>query len=694
MTLYQDFLVEIQTEELPPKSLLKLAEAFCQHIKERLQKIDLAFESIHFFATPRRLAVHVRHLASAQKEHVIERKGPARLAAFDAAGNASAACIGFARSCGVSPDELIIIKQPQGEWVGIRQSIPGKSVHELLPALIEQALLALPIAKWMRWGVGEAAFVRPVHSVLMLYGNEVMEATILGLKTGRTTSGHRFHAPAILSLASATDYAAFLEKKAHVIPDFFKRRDSIVSQIKKCLVDHLGEHASFVANEALINEVTGLVEWPVVLLGQFDRAFLDLPQEILISAMQDHQRYFPVRDQHHQLMEYFITVSNIESANTQRVIQGNERVLRARLSDAAFFYQADKKERLEARLPRLQGILFQAKLGTLYDKAQRLSKLADFIAKKWEIASDVAMRAGLLAKTDLTTHMVGEFPELQGIMGYNYALHDDESTELALAIKEHYLPRFAGDALPQHRISAALAIADRIDTLIGIFGIHQLPTGDKDPFALRRAALGIVRILIEKEFNLDLSEVLAFAMRCYNLPLENKDAQQQVLHFIHERMRAFLIDQGISLDVFAAVAALDLCNPLDVYHRIQAVQAFKQLSAAQTLSIANKRVSNIIAKYADTIETTSINPAFFEHAAEKELAQQLELKNEIVMHLAVKSEYKEILLQLADLNKPVDDFFEHVMVMTEDKSRRENRILLLYKLRHLFLKVADIALLQ
>jgi len=430
------------------------------------------------------------------------------------------------------------------------------------------------------------------------------------------------------------------------------------------------------------------------LLGQFDAEFLQLPEEVLISAMQDHQRYFPVRDENNQLMEYFITISNIQSRHPLQVILGNQRVLRARLSDAAFFYESDKKESLEKRVASLQGIIFQAKLGTLFDKAERISRLAEFIAKKLNIDSVTVARAGLLAKTDLTTQMVGEFPELQGVMGQYYALHDGEEKTVALAIKEHYLPRFAGDKLPESNLGQAVALADRVDTLVGAFSIHQQPTGDKDPYGLRRAALGVLRILIEKEIDLNLNELLDFSAASYQLALPNTDAIPQLLVFIQERLRAWYLDQGISADVFAAVAALGIANPLDVDKRIAAVQAFKKLAEAEALSVANRRVNNILSKYNDAIDAKKIDADFFEQAAETELAEQLQKKSEIVDRLSQSGNYTEVLLQLAELRKPIDDFFDQVMVMTENKSQRENRILLLNQLRNLFLQVADIALLQ
>lgn len=633
-------------------------------------------------------------MSAAQPDQVVERKGPALNAAFDAQGNPTPACAGFARSCGIAPSELKTIKNPQGEWVGFTQTVPGKSVEELMPAIVEQSATALPIPKRMRWGDSDTQFTRPIHSVMMLYGDRVIEGNILGYPAGRVTRGHRFHAPDSFTILHAAEYESLLRNEAHVIADFESRRSEILSKARAEVELAFRFNATVLIDHALLDEVTGLVEWPVALIGNFDQAFLDLPPEVLISSMQDHQRYFPVVDGQQKLLPHFVTMSNIESNDAKRVIHGNERVLRARLSDAAFFYATDKKESLESRIDRLREIVFQAKLGTLYDKAERISKLAAFIANQSHANTAHAARAGMLAKTDLTTNMVGEFPELQGVMGQYYALNDHLHQDIAVAMKEQYMPRFSGDDLPENPIGQALALADRIDTLTGTFGINQIPTGDKDPYGLRRAAVGIIRILIEKTIPLDLKEVLEFAVSNYKVKLENAETVSQVLNFIQERLRSWYQEQGVTPDVFASVAALNIWNPVDIHERIKAVQTFKAMTEAETLSVANKRVSNILAKYVDIIDAQAIDPDFFENSAEQELARLLEAKSKVVAQLSESGKYDEVLLQLAELRKPVDDFFDQVMVMTEDKPRRENRILLLSKLRALFLQVADIALLQ
>lgn len=692
MTKRDDFLVEIFTEELPPKSLVKLADVFAKQIAERLNKADLAFEEVKYFATPRRLAVFVKKLAATQPTQTVERRGPAKNAAFQVNGEPTPALMGFARSCGVSPAELVTIKTDQGEWLGYTQTVPGKSTLELLPTIVEQAALALPIPKRMRWGDNDVQFARPIHSVVMLYGEQVVAGNILGCAAGRVTRGHRFHAPAELSIPKASDYEALLQK-AFVIADFDKRRQQVREQAEAA-VKRINVAAVLAPNrfDELLDEVTGLVEWPVALSGHFDEVFLKLPSEILISSMQDHQRYFPVM-QHEKLLPYFVMISNIESHDRERVLHGNERVLRARLSDAAFFYDVDQQETLFSRLERLKGIVYQAKLGTLHDKAERLSKLSAFIAPSYK---DMAERAGWLAKTDLTTQMVGEFPELQGVMGCYYASHDNEPKEVAIAMKEQYMPRFANDELPLHPLGMALALADRMDVLTGAFGIKQIPTGDKDPYGLRRAALGLIRICMNKEnpFEVNLQKAFEFAVNCYQVKLENTETVAQILNFIQERLRAWYQEQQVSADVFAAVAALGVVNLGDVHRRIQAVQAFKRLTEAEALSVANKRVSNILAKYTDTIAADRVNPDYFEHPAEKVLAQQLADKNREIEGSYQQQDYEKVLLSLAELRQPIDDFFDHVMVMSDDKSKRENRILLLRQLRMLFTKVADIALLQ
>ncbi len=683
----KDFLVEIHTEELPPKALRRLGESFLAEIKTRFDKMELRYREAHYFATPRRLAVIVKKLTAKQPDTTVEKKGPAWEAAFDKEGKPTPACMGFAKSCGVTPEQLIALKTPQGTWVGYQQSVLGKTVQELLPDIIGQAVAALPIPKRMRWGQGTVEFTRPVRSVILLYGDDVIDATILGCRTNRLTEGHRFHSKGWISIANPARYAKTLEKK-YVMVDFAERKEKIRAIAKQAVQEHV------LINEDLLDEVTGLVEWPVAFCGSFDPAFLDVPAEALIAAMQDHQRYFPVTDQAQKLKPFFVAISNIESRDKQSVIAGNERVLRARLADAAFFFSTDKKRKLIDRVEDLKHSLFQAKLGTLHEKSQRISALAAHIGQQLQADEKQAARAGFLAKADLTTQMVGEFPELQGVMGYYYAKQEGETEAVAQALNEQYMPRFSGDQLPSTVLGQAVALADRLDTLVGIFGIHQIPTGDKDPFALRRAALGILRILIEKNLNLDLRELIEFTTKQYAEKLENRDVICQVLEFIFERLKPWYQDQGVSLDVLASVAALNIFNPYDIHMRIQAVQHFKNLPEAASLSVANKRVSNILAKSDKAIQAQQINAQLFEHDAERALVAKLAEKQKTVSTFSANHNYTEVLAELAGLREPVDNFFDNVMVMAEDQERRENRLLMLKQLRELFLNVADIALLQ
>lgn len=687
---HADFLVELLIEELPPKSLLALGKAFETQVTDRLQKAGLTFDGVVPYITPRRLALLVKQLASTQPQQNTERRGPAVSAAFKDDGTPTPACLGFARSCGVEVSALHRIQTSEGEWMGYHLSVEGKSVAELLPLIITESLAALPIAKRMRWGSTAHEFVRPVRGLVMLYGEDIIPATILGCVSGRETVGHRFHTAGMLSIPEASDYQEILYQ-GRVVADSEERREIIEGSIHDLLSPSESICALSDADlNALLNEVVGLVEWPVALRGSFDVAFLSVPKEVLISSMIDHQRYFPIADKTSgKLLPAFITISNIESRESARVVHGNERVLRARLSDAAFFYDADKKETLSSRLPRLNTIVYQAKLGSLGEKAERLSKLAAYLANGGEDAA----RAGLLAKADLVTGMVGEFPELQGVMGAYYAENDKEASAVALAIREHYLPRFSGDVLPSAPTSLAVALADRLDLLVGYFGINQLPTGDKDPYGLRRAALGVVRLLIETEHDLDLNAALSQAAALYQNKLANKAVVADVLGFIQERLRPYYQERGIAQDVVASVTALGLSNLHDVDKRIAAVQAFKSLEAAAALSAANKRVSNILAKYPNTLDGLRINTSLFENEAETALANLVQAKETALAEAFKAKQYQEALTGLAELRQPVDVFFESVMVMTDDQARRDNRLALLGRLRHLFLQVADIALL-
>jgi glycyl-tRNA synthetase beta chain len=688
-----DFLVEIHTEELPPKALQLLASSFLKEIETRLQHIPLEYKEAQFFATPRRIAVLVKSLVAQQAQTIVERRGPPLANAFDADGNPTPACLGFARSLNITPEQLITLQNKQGDFVGYQQIVPGKTVVEILPRIVQEALDALPIPKRMRWGDGDVQFVRPVHSIIMLYGDEIIDAEILGVRTGRLTNGHRFHSKKIISIPKPSTYEKRLLAN-FVVADFALRREMILEQAQAIVAKAFGDGVHAVIEPDLLDEVTGLVEWPVAILGDFDQRFLEVPPEALISAMQDHQRYFPVVDNDGKLMPHFVAISNIEARDMQHVIAGNERVLRARLSDAAFFFEMDKKQKLSDRVDALQQVVYHVKLGTLHEKALRLSAIAEFIAHKLKVNPAQAARAGLLAKTDLLTQMVGEFPELQGVAGKYYALQDGETNALAQALHEQYMPRFSGDELPGSDLGCVLALAERVDTLVGAFGINQQPTGDKDPFGLKRAALGILRILIEKKIDLDIAEILEFATQLYGAKLNNPATVTQLCDFLQERLKPWYQEQGINPDVFAAVSALKITRPYDFHRRVLAVKHFKELPNAESLCVANKRVSNILAKYDADFAAKEVDIGLFELPAERALAAQLDAINKSIGPLFQSGRYGDVLAQLADLRQPVDEFFDKVMVMAEDRALRENRLLLLTNLRAMFLQVADVALLQ
>ncbi|ACJ17482.1 glycine--tRNA ligase subunit beta [Coxiella burnetii] len=686
----QDFLLEIGCEELPPRRLNQLSQALSQTIKSELEKADLSFENIHRYATPRRLAVLVNNLALQQPQRKIERQGPSVKAAFDKDQTPTLACFGFAQSCGVSTAQLKVKKTKKGEFIYCEIEQPGQNTLDLLPNIIQSALKQLPTPKAMRWGDHKEFFVRPVHWIILMLGKDLVPATLLGKMASCETRGHRFHHPKNILVTKPDDYQKLLLTHGMVIADFEKRREKIRDLIQKAA----SEKGEAIIDEGLLEEVTGMVEWPVILVGNFKAEFLELPPEVLITTMKVHQRTFPIKNKNGDLLPYFIIVSNIESKNPKRVIVGNERVINARLADASFFYDNDLRTSLENRLPKLGDVIFQRQLGTLADKARRIEKLAAFIAKQTNIDEQLAARAGLLSKCDLVSEMVYEFPTLQGIMGYYCAFHDKEPPLVAEAIKEHYLPRFSGDQLPRNLLSACVAVADRIDTIIGIIGINKSPTGDKDPFALRRAALGILRILIEKELSLDLFALLNEAKNNYAVELPNVNVVNQSFDFIIERLRAWYLEKEVPASVFMAVLASHPADPLDFDRRIKAVQHFQTLPEADALAAANKRVSNILKKQAAELKSKTIDHSLFDSDAEHLLADQLKERAELVNNLYKKADYTKALSELASLKEPIDIFFDKVMVMVDDKEKRENRLALLSSLQQLFSQIADISLLS
>ena len=694
MSTRADLIVELGTEELPPKALRMLSDAFVEGIGRGLDRAGLDYAALKGFATPRRLGVQVSSLVGSQADTVNERRGPAVTAAFDGDGNPTPAALGFARSCGVSVEALETMKSAKGAWLVFRHQQPGASVHDLVPDIVRSALAGLPIPKRMRWGSLEEAFVRPVHWLVMLYGDTVIDAVMLGVRSGRETRGHRFHHPASLYIAEPVGYAPLLETQGHVMPEFAARREAVRAQVKEMAV---GVGGTAVIDEALLDEVTGMVEWPVALSGDFDRRFLEVPSEALVSAMKGHQKYFHVVDAQGRLLPHFITVSNIESRDPDVVRAGNERVIRPRLADAMFFWNQDRRLRLVERLEQLRTVVFQQRLGSLYQKAERVSSLAGEIVSLLGGQREAGERAGWLSKCDLMTDMVGEFPELQGVMGRYYALHDGESSEVAQALDEQYQPRFAGDVLPATTIGRALAIADKLDTLTGIFGIGQAPTGDKDPYGLRRAALGVLRIMIEHQLALDLEPLLDSALKAYQAQgvkgFDTDRTMTTVFDFMMDRLRAYYQDAGIRGDVFDAVSARRPTQPSDFDARVRAVEAFRRLPEAESLAAANKRIRNILRKTGETI-ANSIDPGLLHEASEEALAQQMGELIQIVEPLFERREYESALTRLAALRPQVDRYFDEVLVMCDDAPLRRNRLAQLSQLQDLFLRVADLSFLQ
>ena len=681
----QPLLLELGTEELPAKGLKNLSDAFSALVARGLTEAKLSFSHVEKIATPRRLGLIIHDLVERQADEQIEKRGPPLAAAFDDKGHITKATEGFLRANQAEASALFT--RDKYVWLSIAQM--GRSIDDLLQPLLERVISELPMGKRMRWGAQEEAFIRPVHSLVVLYGDRILPVKLLGCQADRRTFGHRFHHPEAVILGHANTYLSQLEN-AFVIPQFEQRRHSIMKQATA-----LAQLQQGVARlpEALLDEVTGLVEWPVAICGHFDPAFLTVPAEALISAMEGHQKSFAVFQHEHALLPCFITVSNIQSHDLDRVIRGNERVMRARLSDAAFFYQMDLKQPLSHFLAHLPTVIFQAKLGTLAEKNQRIQQLAVWIAEKIKIDVAPTERAAVLCKADVMTQLVGEFPELQGIAGYHYALAEGESVAVAKGIKSHYHPRFSGDSLPENEIGEALGLADRMDTLVGIFSIGQRPTGEKDPFALRRAALGFLRIVIEKQRSLDLNAFIDQSLSVYH-KLPGLSVKQEIYGFMMDRLRSWYAEQGISKDVFEAVAAKSLADIYDIHQRIQALQRFIALPEAKILVAAQKRVSNLLQKEGVIDRFYPLHPDLFVDAAEKTLAAEMGRLSKVVEPLYADHQYGDMLAILSDVHKPIQVFFDTVMIIVPEQALKENRLALLQHLRALFLQVADISLLQ
>lgn len=686
----KNFLAEIGTEELPPKALKKLAVAFADNFTAELNNAGLTFDKVEWFAAPRRLAVKVLGLITEQPSKTIEKRGPAVSVAFDADGKPTKAAEGWARGCGITVDQAQRLATDKGEWLYYQMVEPGKETKALLLDLVSNALAKLPIPKPMRWGDKNEQFIRPVHTVTLLFGDELIEGEILGVKSGRTIRGHRFLGQQEFTIDNADQYPQLLAEKGSVIADF-EQRKAIIRQDAEKAAAKVGGVADI--EEDLLDEVTSLVEFPVVMTAKFEERFLAVPAEALVYTMKGDQKYFPIYDQNGKLLPHFIFVSNINPQDQSSVIEGNEKVVRPRLSDAEFFFKTDLKQRLEDNLPRLKTVLFQQQLGTLFDKTERIEKLSGEIAA--QIGADVAKaeRAGLLSKCDLMTNMVFEFTDTQGVMGMHYARHDGEDEEVAVALNEQYMPRFAGDELPRSLVACSVALADKFDTLVGIFGIGQHPKGDKDPFALRRAALGVLRIIVEKNLPLDLVDLAQRAAALYGDKLSNANVVEDVVDFILGRFRAWYQEEGIAVDVIQSVLACRPTKPADFDARVKAVNHFRTLDAAQALAAANKRVQNILSKV-DGALPENIDLSLCREPQEINLAERvLELQREL-QPLFEKGDYQTALSRLADLRESVDSFFDNVMVNAEDEKLRQNRLALLKNLRDLFFKVADISLLQ
>ncbi len=691
----RDLLIEIGTEELPPKALLSLSSAFTDGITTGLKNSNLNFGAIKSFATPRRLAVIIYGLDDVQPDTEVEKRGPAVTAAFDEEGVPTKAATGFAKSVGLSVEELETLDTKKGTWLVARTQTKGQTTGSLIPEILRQSLDKLPTPKRMRWGSGDAQFVRPVHRLTIVFGKEIIETELFGIKSGKQTFGHRFHAPKNLNISKPDDYENILLKKGRVVASFDERKRLIQKQLTDIVADI---DITAVVDDSLLNEVTAMVEWPVAVIGEFEQQFLDIPSEALISTMKSNQKYFHTVDSNNKLTPYFITIANIASKDVVKIQQGNERVIRPRLADAEFFWQLDQKVTLSSRLEKLQNVVFQKQLGSIYDKVQRVKLLAGAISDQLTDAGisnnkNDAQTAAELCKSDLLTEMVMEFPDLQGIMGRYYAKLENFNDAVCVAVDDYYKPRFAGDDVPTETTSQILAIADKIDTLVGIFSIGQKPTGDKDPFALRRATIGTLRILIECELPLDLNKLLTASANTFDKKLKADNNISELHQFMIDRLRAYYSDLNIEFSVFDAVVSQFNLNPSDIHARIKAVDYFKQRPEASSLSAANKRISNILKKVEGKLPN-NINPEKFTDDAEIKLYKQLETVQKGIQPLMEKLDYTAILQELSVLKEPVDGFFDNVMVLDENLEIRNNRLAILNLIQQLFLNVADISKLQ
>lgn len=686
----RDLLIELGTEELPPKTLMKMLSAFSESVESGFAAAALNYGEISKFASPRRLALIIRKLDFKQADREEQKRGPAIKAAWDDEGAPTKAAQGFARSCGVEVADLETLSTDEGAWLAHTQQIPGANTQALVPEILKAALNQLPIAKRMRWADRDDEFVRPVQWLILLFGTDVIPCSLMGVESGNLTRGHRFHHPDTLEVASPDNYVNILEERGKVMVDFNRRREHIS---KTSLALALAAGGSAVIDADLLDEVSALVEWPVPLLGDFEERFLDVPHEALITTMQDNQKYFPVVDANNRLLPHFITVANIESHDPEQIKIGNERVIRPRFADAEFFWGQDRKQPLVHHLEALKSVIFQNKLGSTYDKVQRLSKLALSLSHACGANAEWCERAGELSKCDLLSSMVQEFPELQGIMGRYYANHDGEPAEVAQALQEHYLPRHAGDHLPKTPVGNALALADRLDTLVGIFAIGQVPTGTKDPFALRRAALGVIRIILENGLELDLKQALQWSAEGFDESVKADEATSKLFDFIMERLRGYYTEAGFGHDEFEAVLHCAPTSLGDFDKRLRAVADFRQRTEGESLAAANKRARNILKKF-DGAVPEFINATLLHEPTEKALSERLESLSASAVPMMESGQYGEALTILSALRESVDSFFDNVLVMAEDEALRDNRLALLNQLSSVFLRVADFSRLQ
>ena len=684
MSSKQDLLIEIGTEEMPPTSLKRLAVAFQAEMNQLFETNKLSFEASRWLATPRRLALLVTQIDTAQEDIEKEKRGPSLDVAFDSNGKPGKATEGFARSVGATIDELETIETDKGQWLAFKQFIKGKQTIELIPEMVESALAKLPIAKRMRWGISDIEFVRPVKWLLFMLGEKVIDCQIMGIQSGDCSYGHRFHHPDAVKIKQVSEYIDTLRTTGKVIVDFDERQTVITKQVNK-EAGATGGHA--IIDPDLLDEVTALVEWPMAFTGEFDKHFLELPGEVLIASMQDHQKYFPVRDKQQRLLPCFIGVANIVSRQPELIKLGNERVIQPRLSDASFFWKRDIKKGLASHIDGLDLVIYQKQLGTLKDRIQRLLHHCEYLAPKINASAEHTRRAAELCFCDLLTEMVCEFPELQGIMGRYYAEAAGEAAEVCVALEEFYYPRFAGDILPGNAVAQSLAIAEKIDSLLGIFAIGKAPTGAKDPFALRRAAIGLLRIIIECELDIDLAKLLEHAAPAFPESVNAGGSVADVLSFLQERLKRYYLDEGIDNDTLSAVLAVAGTRPLDFHQRLQAVTAFRSLAAAEGLAAANKRIANILKK--NNINAGNvIDLSLLHEEAETRLAEKLEEHRQKLEPLLNNRDYQASLSLLAGLRESVDDFFDQVMVMCDDEKIRQNRLALLQNLNKLFLEIS------